>query len=212
MTPRRCSFSLSRTDAGALSPAWLACCWVVATACAGRDDRGGGGTLDATGPDAGGLDAGHAPDDAVDEASAARCTSGVLRSPDAEEGPEMNPGRTCIDCHVQANAASGEQDAPPFAFAGTVYPTPHEPDQCVGSSSEGATVEVTDAHGTVTTVPVNAVGNFFLESESFAFPFKARVFFQGRVRAMVAPQDHGECNGCHTEAGHNKAPGRIVLP
>ena len=43
-------------------------------------------------------------------------------------------------------------------------------------------------------------------------PFTAKVTYQGRERAMTAPQTSGDCNGCHTQAGANGAPGRITLP
>jgi len=124
----------------------------------------------------------------------------------------MDPGRACIDCHARSNAESGEQDAPPFAFAGTIYPGEHEPDQCVASASEGAVVEVTDATGAVTRATANGVGNFYLEVDSLQYPLTARVLFQGRERSMLEAQTTGDCNGCHTQDGAQSAPGRIVLP
>ena len=34
-----------------------------------------------------------------------------------------------------------------------------------------------------------------------------------RRRASTAtPQTNGDCNSCHTEAGSNKAPGRVMTP
>lgn len=140
------------------------------------------------------------------------CTSGVLSSINESEGPMMGPGRACITCHADANAASGEGDAPIFAFAGTLYPSGHEPMDCVASGSEGAQVEITDANGVVYTQAANAAGNFFDESAGFAFPYSAKVRFQGRERAMIAKQVIGDCNSCHTEQGDLAAPGRIALP
>jgi hypothetical protein len=32
------------------------------------------------------------------------------------------------------------------------------------------------------------------------------------VRAMSTPQTDGDCNGCHTQDGVDKTPGRIILP
>ena len=43
-------------------------------------------------------------------------------------------------------------------------------------------------------------------------PFTAKVTHQGRERAMTTTQTSGDCNGCHTQAGANGAPGRITLP
>lgn len=124
----------------------------------------------------------------------------------------MGPGRACIGCHADSNAATGENDAPIFAFAGTVYPTAHEPIDCIGSGSEGAEIEITDADGRVFTQVANHSGNFFDEPQAFSYPYRAKVRFQGRERAMVAPQLIGDCNSCHTEQGLEAAPGRILLP
>jgi len=43
-------------------------------------------------------------------------------------------------------------------------------------------------------------------------PFKAKVTYMGRERAMNAAQTSGDCNACHTQNGTNSAPGRILLP
>ncbi len=76
----------------------------------------------------------------------------------------MGPGWACIDCHATSNASTGENDAPIFNFAGTVYPSAHEPNNCTAPASEGATIEITDANGLVFTQTANAVGNFFDEA------------------------------------------------
>jgi hypothetical protein len=96
-------------------------------------------------------------------------------------------------------------------LAGTVYPTAHEPIDCNGTSVSGATVVVTDAANRVITMNVNAVGNFYTQTQ-LALPFHAKVVYQGRERAMSAAQTSGDCNGCHTESGAMSAPGRIMLP
>lgn len=142
----------------------------------------------------------------------ARCTSGVTRDLNESEGPEMAPGRTCNTCHAEENAASGEGDAPIFAFAGTVFPTAHEPDDCTAPAAAGALVVVTDATGREFTAEVNRGGNFLLEEVLFKYPYKAKVIFQGRERVMDSAQMDADCNSCHSAAGNNKAPGRIVLP
>jgi hypothetical protein len=40
-----------------------------------------------------------------------------------------------------------------------------------------------------------------------------RVEYNGQVRKMLTPlATTGNCNACHTEAGTQNAPGRIMLP
>jgi hypothetical protein len=116
----------------------------------------------------------------------------------------MRPGSACIDCHVK------ERKAPKFAFAGTVYPTLHEPDDCYGTPA-GVAVVVTDAKGKTATASVNAAGNFFFEG-TLTPPLAAKVVSGGRERAMKEPVATGDCNGCHTNAGAKDAPGRISPP
>lgn len=140
------------------------------------------------------------------------CTSGVRSDINQAEGPQMGPGWACITCHQASNVATGENDAPIFAFAGTVYPGGHEPNDCVASASEGAEIEIRDANGTVYIQPANAAGNFFDETPGFAYPYRAKVTFQGRERNMLSAQLNGDCNSCHSEQGDRAAPGRIVLP
>jgi hypothetical protein len=136
------------------------------------------------------------------------CTSDKRWTGGNEESPNMRPGGACIHCH------SEEREGPIFAAAGTVYPTPHEPNDCNGVSgkAEGAVVEVTDANGEVHTLEPNRAGNFMLEARGFAYPYTAKVVYQGRERVMVESQKNGDCNKCHTEAGSHDAPGRIFLP
>lgn len=124
-----------------------------------------------------------------------------------EESPLMRPGGACITCH------EAEREGPRFVVAGTLYPTAHEPDDCYGVSSKaGAEVVVTDAAGVETRLSVNASGNFFLEEASIQLPYRARVEYDGRMRVMVEAQTNGDCNGCHSEAGSQNAPGRVFLP
>jgi hypothetical protein len=137
------------------------------------------------------------------------CTSGVHWT-QGNEGPLMNPGKPCLSCHGQPGS-----EAPSFILAGTVYPTGHEPDLCDGVNGSGkVVVMVTDASNKVWNLPVNAAGNFYQAGSpgSIALPFHARVTRAGKERVMMGAQSSGDCNGCHTEAGHNGAPGRIVQP
>ena len=145
-------------------------------------------------------------------AGPAVCTSEHTRSINESEGPEMGPGRACVSCHADSNNSTGEGDAPIFAFAGTVYPSAHEPDDCVAAASEGAEIEITDANGKVYSQTANASGNLYLDDPGFTYPYRARVHYQGRYRSMLAAQTVGDCNSCHTQAGDLAAPGRILLP
>jgi hypothetical protein len=140
------------------------------------------------------------------------CTTDTLWTGGDSESPLMRPGGECVSCH--------ETDAPPMHalwLGGTVFATPHEPDDCNGVDGDvgGAVVVITEANGTVTELPINSAGNFFLEkpSNQFTFPYTAKVVYQGRERIMLTEQvDSGDCNHCHTLDGDEEAPGRIFLP
>jgi hypothetical protein len=133
------------------------------------------------------------------------CTSGKTWTGGDDGSPRMHPGRACITCH----RSSDEDDAPRLQIGGTVYPTGHEPNDCNGATS--AAVEVTDAGGRVTTLPVNAAGNFFT-SAPITFPIHVAVVANGKRRMMSGSPPTGDCNSCHTQDGANMAPGRIALP
>ena len=123
-----------------------------------------------------------------------------------EGSPNMNPGMACIQCH----AASDE--GPRFSIAGTIYPTVHEPDLCDGAPpASGAQVIITGADGRTLTLAPNAAGNFYSE-RGVASPYRAKVVTAAGERAMTAQQTSGDCNSCHSLAGANGAPGRIMLP
>jgi mono/diheme cytochrome c family protein len=122
----------------------------------------------------------------------------------------MTPGGNCIQCHATTGG-----EGPLFQLAGTVYPSAHEPANCNGANGNGpggAVVVATGANGVEVRMPTNGVGNFAGWSTGLTFPYTARVEYQGRTRAMVAPQTNGDCNVCHTLAGTAGAPGRIMLP
>ncbi len=74
------------------------------------------------------------------------CTSNVYWTGGADEF--MHPGRACLTCH-EGN------EGPDVPAAGTVYPTPHEPDECHGVS-EARRVVLTGADGAEHVVPVNS--------------------------------------------------------
>jgi len=143
----------------------------------------------------------------------------------------MRPGEACLNCHTGGGGTAeddgggddgggggddggggGDDGAPLYTLAGTVYPTAHEPNDCVSNRLSGAVVTVFDSTGrAIATMTVNAAGNFF-STAAVRFPITARVTFQGRERVMTTPQNSGNCNSCHTQNGANGAPGRILAP
>jgi hypothetical protein len=136
----------------------------------------------------------------------ARCTSGTTWTGGNNGNPLMNPGRACISCHA------GEDDAPRFTIAGTLYPTGHEPNLCNGvNGTTGARVVIVDAANRTVTLTPNAAGNF-MYTGAISTPYHAKVTYQGRERIMPVAQTSGDCNSCHTQSGANGAPGRITLP
>ena len=151
--------------------------------------------------DAGPVDAGVDP-----FAAPAKCTSnsywflGNLRS------TLMHPGVACVACHSQSLSR------PQFAVAGTVYPSAHEPNDCNATLPSGVKVVVMSVAGsTLLTLSPNSVGNFS-STTAVATPFRVKVTYSGRERAMSATVTSGDCNSCHTQTGASNAPGRILLP
>ncbi|MFO0634797.1 MAG: hypothetical protein U0168_18290 [Nannocystaceae bacterium] len=139
------------------------------------------------------------------------CTSGKMWS--GEEGPRMAPGRDCIACH----ASTGEEEAPDYIVAGTIYPTGHEPDACNGLEAADLRVVVRSIDsGAEVSLALAGAGNFGLRRSQapagFSAPFSVAVQWQGRERLMSGPAPSGACNACHTQDGANEAPGRVVAP
>lgn len=122
-------------------------------------------------------------------------------------GTYMHPGKPCISCHTS------EREGPIYTFAGTVYPTAHEPDDCNGSPGD-STIVVTDAKGIEARATANAQGNFYYTSRStkLTFPLSVKVVRAGKERVMSAKVQNGDCNTCHTASGTDGAPGRIMAP
>src|SRR5678816_1857969 len=126
------------------------------------------------------------------------CTSGKYWT--SGNGGSMAPGEACQACHQK-------QGGPSYFIAGTVYPTAHEPKDCDGIGS--ISVVVTDANKVVTTLNANSVGNFS-SGTKVAAPFTVKVTSTKGTRAMSGSLTSGDCNSCHTTAGANGAPGRIM--
>jgi hypothetical protein len=156
-----------------------------------------------TSPEAG------APKDAAPEATTpdpfagpAVCTSGDTNPP--ATGISMGPGRACGACHTNA-------------FAGTVYPTGHEPDDCRGINGNGAggtdaKIFVTGADGATKILTVFSHGNFKVSMAGVKLPYSVKVVVGTKERVMLSKTSNGDCNACHTQAGKNGAPGRILAP
>lgn len=132
------------------------------------------------------------------------CTSN--KQSNAREGTTMRPGEACVACHTR------EDEGPRYSIAGTLYPTGHEPNNCVGSSDDsGSKIVITDANGEVYELTPNSVGNFYLNG-AIASPYTAKVVSADGERLMLSPQTNGDCNTCHSAEGTSGAPGRIVVP
>ncbi|HSQ66827.1 MAG TPA: hypothetical protein VLM85_26590, partial [Polyangiaceae bacterium] len=138
------------------------------------------------------------------------CTSGA-------QGPTygtstMLPGEACVSCHSK----QATETPPIYPLMGTIYPTAHEPNNCVGASSStyaGVQIIATDSLGHSVTLTPNSVGNFMGPSTgSISGAYTIKITYQGRERDMTTPQTNGDCNSCHTETGTSGAPGRIMLP
>lgn len=131
---------------------------------------------------------------------------------------EMNPGRECVACHDDPAAFGGDEDGPSLPFAGTVFPTAHEPDDCYGVDGDASDVSIviTAANGEEVVMSVDAAGNFSAEPgdlpDAFDEPWTAKVVADGAERIMMAQLESGDCNSCHTQDGAEDAPGRIILP
>jgi hypothetical protein len=196
----------------AMLGAWIDAGAPATCEAAGEDENGGGTGAGGIAPGAP-LDVGSPPRGFAatlpDFVGGSRCSTGQWwqHEGDEEEGPTMNPGRACIACH----SASDDEDAPRFAFAGTVMGGLHDDDLCRGVP--GTTVQILDENDVaVATATTNAAGNFFLSGPTVR-PFRVRLAYQGRTREMYGHQDAvGDCMACHTAAGRNGAPGRVVAP
>ncbi len=137
--------------------------------------------------------------------SAPTCTSKKTWTNGDRGSKLMHPGTACIDCHE-----TSRKRTPLFAFAGTVYSTLHEVDDCYGVAS-GVSVVVTDKNGKKATAAVNAAGNFYFEG-TLVPPLSAKVVAGSKESVMKDPVDTGDCNSCHTKTGKNDAKGRITTP
>jgi hypothetical protein len=132
------------------------------------------------------------------------CTIGASGAIAVIPTETMAPGTACGTCHL----AIGK----PLYISGTVYPTYHEPDLCLGVTD--VTIELVDANNATHSLPVDSSGNF-LDNDLFALwpaPWTVAVVKGTARRPMVGTVTNGDCNSCHTAPGANSAPGRILTP
>ena len=119
----------------------------------------------------------------------------------------MYPGGACIQCHTQSG------DGPIFTYAGTVQASLHDEDTCRGVGD--VLVEILDdaSGSTVASQTTDSQsGNFGLAIANPPSKYRVRLTLDGRTREMVTAQTVGDCESCHTVAGDQSAPGRIVAP
>ena len=137
----------------------------------------------------------------------ATCTSGKTWTGGNDGSPLMNPGEACNACHQQ-------QGGPNLRIGGTVYPSLHEPNDCIGSAPPPQLrVVVTDSRNRTFNMIVNASGNFVTENGARPRPpLRAAVTDGVKTRPMQGTVTSGDCNSCHTQNGLNGAPGRILAP
>jgi hypothetical protein len=96
-----------------------------------------------------------------------------------EEGPMMEPGSDCLECHGGGEASQA------WTVAGTSI-----------WGGQGSKVQIRDAAGKSFSREVNKAGNFWT-SEPVAFPLTVSVNGQ----AMGQPVTDGSCNRCHGSGG-----------
>lgn len=95
-----------------------------------------------------------------------------------EEGPLMEPGSDCMECH-------GGGEAPRWTVAGTW-------------GGQGNEVRIQDAAGKTFTRHTNQVGNFWT-SEPVTFPL--RVSVNGAAMPAAVQASGASCNRCHGDGG-----------
>lgn len=144
--------------------------------------------------------------------AAARCSSAIFWTPADGDTRHMRPGEGCN----RNGACHGAGAQLVWGVAGTVYSTGHEPDDCSGfdptlAGPDLVHVVITDATGTEISLLPNDSGNFYVGS--VALPAHVKMIGpNGKERAMVEPIATGDCNGCHSQAGSQGAPGRVTIP
>jgi hypothetical protein len=141
-----------------------------------------------------------------DGAMPTNCTVGPSGALGLVPVDTMAPGTACVACHLGIGK--------PLYIAGTVYPAnaPHDADLCLGVT--GVQVEIVDANGGKHLYDVNSSGNFVDQSplELWPSPWTVATVKGSARRPMIGTVTSGDCNACHTAAGAQDAPGRVLAP
>ena len=144
---------------------------------------------------------------------ASGCTSNVDSDPDAcgevqtTPGPTMRPGFNCLSCHQDG---FGDEEAPEFSAAGTVFESP-DSDHCDGV--EGVKVFLTGADGNEIELTTNSAGNFWTREPLMDPGPGPRIEFEGRSISMGRDlPSTPACNACHSNPPLAGAPGKIFIP
>lgn len=125
---------------------------------------------------------------------------------------EMFPGLDCVGCHQK----NKDTRAPQLVAGGTVFPSLHEPDRCIGVAGVKVTITEGDAGRTYERV-TNGAGNFFIEEDDArlwdAKNLTVKLEYKGITNAMSAGSSNsGSCHTCHTKTGRGGSPpGRICI-
>ncbi len=142
------------------------------------------------------------------------CYSGMRWVGDKRGSPEMFPGRDCVGCHI-------DNDGPPLALGGTIYPYVVSTDVWLASQSgedcfgrEGVDVFIEDAEGQTVQVTTNRAGNFYVEGnpDDFAKPFNVRITWingldgEERTNQMFTEPSYGGCGRCHNPTAERFPP------
>lgn len=122
-------------------------------------------------------------------------------------GPMMRPGQNCLRCHQEG---FGEEDAPVFSAAGTIFDSA-EAEHCDGV--EGVKVYLMGADGQEIELTTNAAGNFWTRAPLMPEGPGPRIEFEDRsIEMQRALPTTPACNACHDNPPVGGAPGKIFVP
>jgi hypothetical protein len=152
-------------------------------------------------------------DETIEEVDKDVCYSGMRWVGDKRGSPEMFPGRDCVGCHI-------DNDGPPLALGGTVYPyvlgapvifDAQSGEDCFGI--EGVQVTIEDGDGQVFELTTNRAGNFFVEGnpDDFTKPFTVQIDWVNgdglpKTNTMFTQPSYGGCGRCHNPSAEAFPP------
>jgi hypothetical protein len=160
----------------------------------------------------GGVAAFACGDETVEVVDKSVCYSEMRWVGEKRGSAEMFPGRDCVGCHI-------DNDGPPLALGGTVYPyvlnapavfDAQSGEDCFGI--EGINVTIEDGDGQIFELTTNRAGNFYVEGNpnDFVKPFGVTIrWINGdgveRENPMFTTPSYGGCGRCHN-------PGATAFP